>query len=233
MTITPNREPVSHAHSPPAPPAGQMVLGRYRLGPRLGAGGMGVVYRARDERLERDVAVKRIAIGHDPDGRGEREALAAARLSHAGIVALFESGRDEDAVYLVSELVEGSTLADLLRDGELSDRDVLRIGSTLCAALAHAHKRGVIHRDVKPSNVICPEVDEGLATAKLTDFGIARLLDSDALTRTGDVVGTIAYMAPEQAEGERVSAAADVYSLSLMLYEGWTGTNPVRGNGPV
>src|SRR4051812_38971450 len=113
-------EPVFHAHSPatgPSADAGQIVLGRYRLGARLGAGGMGVVYRARDEHLERDVAVKRIAIGHDPDGRGEREALAAARLSHAGIVALYESGRDEDAVYLVSELVEGPTLADLLRDG--------------------------------------------------------------------------------------------------------------------
>ena len=114
---TPNREPVPHADSTAAAPAGQLVLGRYRLGPRLGAGGMGVVHRARDEQLERDVAVKRIAIEHDPDGRGEREALAAARLSHAGIVALYESGRDEDAVYLVSELVDGPTLAELLRAG--------------------------------------------------------------------------------------------------------------------
>ncbi|HEV2786019.1 MAG TPA: protein kinase, partial [Solirubrobacteraceae bacterium] len=104
-----------HAHSPAAAPTGQVVLGRYRLGRRLGAGGMGVVYRARDERLERDVAVKRIAIEHDLDGRGEREALAAARLSHAGIVALYESGRDDHAVYLVSELIEGPTLAELLR----------------------------------------------------------------------------------------------------------------------
>ena len=225
-------EPVFHAHSPAPADAGQIVLGRYRLGARLGAGGMGVVYRARDEHLERDVAVKRIAVGHDPDGRGEREALAAARLSHAGIVALFESGRDEDAVYLVSELVEGPTLADLLRDGELSDRDVLRIGSTLCAALAHAHKRGVIHRDVKPSNVICPRTDEGLGTAKLTDFGIARMADHDVLTRTGDIIGTFAYMAPEQARGEKITGAADVYALGVVLYEALTGVNPVRAGNP-
>ena len=224
-----------HAHSPatgPSAQAGQIVLGRYRLGPRLGAGGMGVVYRARDEHLERDVAVKRIAIGHDPDGRGEREALAAARLSHAGIVALFESGRDEDAVYLVSELVEGPTLADLLRDGALSDRDVLRVGATLCAALAHAHKRGVIHRDVKPSNVICPEADGALGTAKLTDFGIARMADHDVLTRTGDIIGTLAYMAPEQARGEKITAAVDVYALGVVLYEALAGVNPIRAGNP-
>lgn len=224
-----------HAHSSatsPSADAGQIVLGRYRLGARLGAGGMGVVYRARDEHLERDVAVKRIAVGHDPDGRGEREALAAARLSHAGIVALFESGRDEDAVYLVSELVEGPTLADLLLDGALSDRDVLRIGATLCAALGHAHKRGVIHRDVKPANIICPGAEEGLGTAKLTDFGIARMGDHDVLTRTGDIIGTLAYMAPEQARGEKITAAVDVYALGIVLYEALSGVNPIRGGNP-
>ncbi|HEV2058002.1 MAG TPA: serine/threonine-protein kinase, partial [Solirubrobacteraceae bacterium] len=221
-----------HAHSPAPADAGQIVLDRYRLGARLGAGGMGVVYRARDERLERDVAVKRIAVGHDPDGRGEREALAAARLSHAGIVALFESGRDENAVYLVSELVEGPTLADLLRDGALSDRDVLRIGATLCAALAHAHKRGVIHRDVKPSNVICPAADEGRGSAKLTDFGIARMADHDVLTRTGDIIGTLAYMAPEQARGEKITTTVDVYALGVVLYEALAGVNPIRAGNP-
>jgi hypothetical protein len=234
MTITPNAEPVPHAHTPaPAAVPGEIVLARYRLGQRLGAGGMGVVFQARDEHLERDVAVKRIAVEHDRNGRGEREAIAAARLSHPGIVALYESGRDDAALYLVSELVRGRTLAQLLRDGDLSDRDVLRIGITLCDALEHAHARGVIHRDVKPSNIICPdEPEEGGGAAKLTDFGIARMADSDVLTRTGDIMGTIAYMAPEQARGERLEGSADVYALGVVLFESLAGVNPVRGSNP-
>ena len=231
---TPKAESVPHAHTPaPAAVVGELVLARYRLGQRLGAGGMGVVYLARDERLEREVAVKRIAVEHDLDGRGEREAIAAARLAHPGIVALYESGRDGDALYLVSELVRGRTLADLERDGALSDRDVLLIGVTLCGALEHAHARGVIHRDVKPSNIICPdEPVEGGGVAKLTDFGIARMADGDVLTRTGDIIGTLAYMAPEQARGERLDGAADVYALGLVLYEALAGVNPVRAGNP-
>jgi hypothetical protein len=231
---TTKTEPVNHVRTPaPAALAGELVLGRYRLQRRLGAGGMGVVHLARDEHLERDVAVKRIAIELDPDGRGEREALAAARLSHPGIVALYESGRDEEAVYLVSELVVGRTLAELLREGALSDRAALRIGVTLCDALEHAHARGVIHRDVKPSNVICPDrVEEGGGAAKLTDFGIARMADGDVLTRTGDIIGTLAYMAPEQARGKRVAGAADVYALGVVLYEALTGVNPIRAGNP-
>ncbi len=234
MTPAPNAEPVPHAHTPaPAAVPGEIVLARYRLGQRLGAGGMGVVFQARDEHLEREVAVKRIAVEHDRDGRGEREAIAAARLSHPGIVALYESGRDGAALYLVSELVRGRTLAQLLRDGDLSDHDVVRIGITLCGALEHAHARGVIHRDVKPSNVICPdEPEEGGGVAKLTDFGIARMLDGDVLTHTGDIMGTIAYMAPEQARGERLDGAADVYALGVVLFECFAGVNPVRGGNP-
>jgi eukaryotic-like serine/threonine-protein kinase len=209
------------------------VLGRYRLARRIGSGGFGVVWLAEDEHLQRAVAVKRIVM-HDAAvaARAEREARAAARLSHPGIVALYESGRDDEAVYLVSELVRGRTLADLMEDGELSDRDVLRVGVALCDALAHAHGRGVIHRDVKPGNVIVPEAPhEGSGIAKLTDFGVARMIGDDALTITGDVVGTLAYMAPEQADGRSAGAEADLYALGLVLYEALSGVNPVRGRG--
>src|SRR4051812_4460407 len=217
-------------------PPRQLVLDRYRLERRIGAGGFGVVWLAFDEKLEREVAVKVVPReGDDPgDSRAEREARVAARLNHPGIVALYELGADEEAVYLVSELVPGRTLAELTRAGAVSDRDIAKIGSALCDALAHAHQRKVIHRDVKPQNVLV--VDEpaaGAGFAKLADFGVAHLSSGDPLTRTGDVVGTLAYRAPEQAGGERVSAAADVSSLALTLYEAWTGTNPVRAASPM
>ena len=212
------------------------VLGRYRLERMLGSGGFGVVWLAHDERLQRDVAVKVIPRDpHDPGGgRGaEREARAAARLNHPGVVALYELEHDEHSTYLVSELVRGRTFAELAHAGALSDSDVARIGIALCDALDHAHERGVIHRDVKPQNVmVLAEPAAGAGFAKLADFGVAHLASGDGLTRTGDVVGTIAYMAPEQAEGLRVTPAADVYALALTLYEAWTGVNPVRGHGP-
>jgi hypothetical protein len=211
----------------------EVVLDRYRLVRRVGAGGMGVVWLAHDERLDRAVAVKRIEVRDEAvAARAEREAIAAARLAHPAIVALYEAGRDEDAVYLVSELVRGRTLGQLMADGALSDRDVVRVGVALCDALAHAHGRGVIHRDVKPGNVIVPDApQEGAGVVKLTDFGIARVLGDDALTLTGDVVGTLAYMAPEQAEGRGVTEATDLYALALVLYEALAGVNPVRGRG--
>ncbi|HEX6459148.1 MAG TPA: serine/threonine-protein kinase [Thermoleophilaceae bacterium] len=213
---------------------GGYVLGRYLLRQRLGAGGYGVVWLAWDEKLEREVAVK--VIPREAEGpapvRAEREARVAARLNHPGIVSLYELGSDDEAVYLVSELVRGRTFAELLRGGALSDRDIARIGIALCQALQHAHEKGVIHRDVKPQNVmVVAEPAAGAGFAKLTDFGVAHLAESD-LTRTGDVVGTLAYMAPEQAEGERISGAVDVYALALTLYEGWTGSNPVKARGP-
>jgi eukaryotic-like serine/threonine-protein kinase len=211
----------------------QMILGRYRMERRLGAGGFGVVWLAWDEKLEREVAVKVIPGEGGAGERVEREARAAARLNHPGIVAIYELASDEHDVYLVSELVRGRTLAELTRAGAISDRDVARIGIALCDALEHAHARGVIHRDVKPQNVmVLAEPAAGAGFAKLADFGVAHVASGDPLTRTGDVVGTLAYMAPEQAEGARVTSACDVYSLALTLYEAWTGTNPVRAAGP-
>jgi serine/threonine protein kinase len=219
--------------------AGTLVLERYRLIEPLGAGGFGVVWLAHDERLGREVAVKRIQAPEGvttPSGRlsarVRREARAAARLSHPAIVAIYEAEADEGALYLVSELVRGQTLAELEQDGALSDLDVVAIGVALCDALAHAHARGVIHRDLKPANVIVPDPEghDGVAVAaKLTDFGIAHLIGDDALTHTGDVMGTLAYMAPEQAEGRRVGPAADLYSLAVLLYEAFSGVNPLRG----
>jgi hypothetical protein len=210
-----------------------LLLERYRLVRRLGSGGFGTVWLAHDERLQRDVAVKRIPLDDTDPERAQREAQAAARLSHPGIVALYETGADDEACYLVSELVRGETLRELLDSGALSDRDVVIIGAGLCEALSHAHSRGVIHRDVKPGNVMVCDSHAGDApVAKICDFGIARIVGAEALTRTGDVVGTLAYMAPEQAEGRKITAAVDVYALGLVLYEAFSGTNPVRGAGP-
>jgi hypothetical protein len=211
----------------------KLILGRYRMERRLGAGGFGVVWLAWDEKLEREVAVKVIPRERGAGERVEREARAAARLNHPGIVAIYELASDEDDVYLVSELVRGRTLAELSQAGAVSDRDVARIGVALCEALEHAHARGVIHRDVKPQNVmVLAEPAAGAGFAKLADFGVAHVASGDPLTRTGDIVGTLAYMAPEQADGARVTPACDVYSLALTLYEAWTGTNPVKAAGP-
>jgi len=215
----------------------ERALGRYRLLERLGAGGFGVVWRAHDELLHREVAVKRISLGAGGDPidseRATREALAGARLAHPAIVVLHEACAGEDAFYLISELVLGDTLAELFAAQALADEELLEIGLALAAALAHAHARGVIHRDVKPQNVLVPhQPDERGAVAKLADFGGARLTGEDALTRTGDVLGTLAYMAPEQSEGWEVAEPADLYALALVLYEGLSGVNPVRGSTP-
>jgi len=211
-----------------------VVLGRYRLLEQIGAGGHGSVWIARDDATRELVAVKRIpVVAHDPGERLriEREGRAAARLEHPAIVALYDSGDDVDAHYLVSELVEGASLARLYSERAVGDEELLTIGVAMVDALAHAHERGVVHRDVKPANVIVPtRRGEGAAPpAKLTDFGVARVSGEQALTRTGDVIGTLAYMAPEQAEGQPAGPQADLYSLALTLYEGLAGTNPLRG----
>jgi eukaryotic-like serine/threonine-protein kinase len=210
------------------PAQAPLVLDRYRLHHRLGAGAYGTVWMAGDERLERDVAVKIMPRERIVSGRFEREARAAARLSHPAVVTLYEAAVDDDGAYLVSELVRGASLDRLLTAGRLSDRDIVSIGIAVCEALEHAHGQGVVHRDVKPSNVLVPEHPVTPAQcAKLTDFGIALVIGGDSLTMTGDVVGTPAYMAPEQAEGLPAGASADLFSLALVLYEALTGVNPV------
>jgi eukaryotic-like serine/threonine-protein kinase len=236
------QEPVRRriAASGDGPRQNDLVLERYRLLERLGAGGFGVVWRAQDELLRREVAVKRVWLGPDNDGeRASREALATARLSHPAIVALYEACSVDEAFYLISELVDGDTLATLIAEESLEDEDILEIALALVGGLSHAHARGVIHRDIKPQNVLVPRLLDQevtpqtlLAAAKLTDFGGASLVGEDALTRTGDVLGTLAYMAPEQSEGREVGAQADLYSLALVTYEALCGINPVRGATP-
>ncbi len=205
------------------------MLNRFLIERRIGSGGFGVVYEAWDGRLERPVAVKAIEQRGEAGRRVLREAQAAARLNHPGIVTLYEMGEEDGNALLVTELVEGSTLARLAHAGELSDREIGEIGADLCEALDHAHARGVVHRDIKPQNV---QVTEGEPRAKLMDFGIARIADGASLTAAGDVVGTLAYMSPEQAEGRPAGPEADVYSLALMLYECWSGENPHRRSSP-
>ena len=209
---------------------GSLVLNRFLIERRIGSGGFGVVYEAWDGRLERTVAVKAIESRGEAGRRVLREAQAAARLNHPGIVTLYEMGEEDGNALLVTELVEGSTLARLGRDGALSDREIAEIGADLCEALDHAHARGVVHRDIKPQNVVV--APEGEFRAKLMDFGIARLADGASLTAPGDVVGTLAYMSPEQAEGRSAGPEADVYSLALTLYECWGGENPNRRATP-
>ncbi len=192
------------------------------------------MWRAHDELLHRDVALKRVRLGPELDGeRALREAHACARLAHPAIVALFEAAMVDGDFFLISELVEGETLARLIDEDALADEEVTEIGIALAGALRHAHARGVVHRDIKPQNVLVPaRPQEPSGAAKLTDFGGASLLDADDLTRTGDVLGTLAYMAPEQSEGREVGPEADLYSLALVLYEALSGVNPVRGPNP-
>ncbi len=202
---------------------------RFELVERLGAGGMGTVYRAVDTRLQREVALKEIQ-GADT-ARVLREAKAAARLNHPSIVTLYEFGAQGGTAMLVSELAHGEPLDVLACEGEITDREVAWTGVEVCSALAHAHGRGVVHRDVKPQNIVV-DLAPDPPHAKLMDFGIAAIAGEAPLTATGQVVGTLAYMSPEQAEGETAGPESDVYSLALTLYECWAGRNPVAARTP-
>src|SRR5215218_5433614 len=206
---------------------GETVLGRFLIEERIGSGGFGTVYRAWDERLQRPVAVKVIEREQGAP-RVTREAQAVARLAHRNIATLYELASDGERAFLVSELIEGETLRVMGRRGELTDRLVARVGADSAAALMHAHRAGVVHRDVKPENILVGTGEE----AKLVDFGIARIAGERSLTATGAVVGTLAYMAPEQADGLRPGPAADVYSLALTLYECLCGEHPLIRESP-
>ncbi|WP_460108227.1 serine/threonine-protein kinase [Streptomyces sp. YKOK-J1] len=201
-----------------AEPASAHVLsGRYRLGARIGSGGMADVYEGLDTRLERPVAVKVFRPGPGPqtEDRLTAEAVLLAGLQHPGLVTVYDSGREDDRTYLVMQLVEGPTLHSLLGGGTLPERRVTALGASLARALAHVHRADIVHRDVKPSNVLLDSAGE----PHLADFGIARLADATRQTAPDVLTGTAAYLAPEQVEGGYVGPPTDVYALGLVLLE--------------
>jgi serine/threonine-protein kinase len=213
------------------------LSGRYETIDRLGSGGMSNVYRATDLILERTVAVKVLAEHLSDDerfvARFRREALAVAKLIHPNIVQVYDTGVDEGRHYIVMEYVQGRSGAQILqKQGPLGAETTAEIGIQACSGLDYAHRRGIIHRDVKPGNlmVVGGPVGGGEMTIKLADFGIARAIEQTRITQVGSVVGTAAYLAPEQVRGEEATPATDVYALGVVLYQFLTGRLPYEGS---
>ena len=213
---------------------GTLLSGRYRLDAEIGAGGMSTVYRAFDTLLERQVAIKLMHRETARDGdqieRFRREARHVAQLNHPHVVQVIDAGEDGDRPYIVLEYVEGETLKQRIRRmGRLPVTEAIAYAIEIARALSAAHERGIVHRDVKPQNVLVDT--EG--TAKVTDFGIARGLADEGLTADGRVLGTTDYVSPEQALGHPVTGQSDVYSLGIVLYEMLTGEVPFRGENQI
>jgi eukaryotic-like serine/threonine-protein kinase len=214
------------------------LSGRYETSERLGSGGMSNVYKATDRILERTVAVKILAEHLSDDerfvARFRREALAVAKLIHPNIVQVYDTGIDDGRHYIVMEYVEGRSGAQILqRHGPCEPAIAAEIGIQACAGLDYAHRRGIIHRDVKPGNLMVvggPVGGGAEMTVKLTDFGIARAIEQTRITQVGSVVGTAAYLAPEQVRGEEATPATDVYALGVVLYQFLTGRLPYEGS---
>src|SRR5947208_31655 len=218
----------------------RLLGGRYELDGVVGRGGMAEVYRARDIRLDRIVAVKTLRedLARDQtfQARFRREAQSAASLNHPSVVAVYDTGEDDEGPshvpYIVMEYVDGRTLRDLLRDDRrLLPERALEITEGTLRALEYSHRNGIVHRDIKPGNVMLTRTGE----VKVMDFGIARAV-SDAqatMTQTAQVIGTAQYLSPEQARGERVDARSDLYSTGCVLFELLTGRPPFQGDSPV
>ena len=210
---------------------GDTLGGRYRLIELLGQGGMATIFRAMDTQLGRDVAVKLLRPEYlrDPDfsSRFRQEAQAAASLSHPNVVAVYDYGSDRSGPYIVMELVDGEDLATILKgSGALPPRQVARIGSAVARALAASHAAGLVHRDVKPGNILIGRDGQ----VKVADFGIARAIAEAQLTLPGTTMGSVHYFSPEQARGEQATASSDIYSLGIVLYEMLTGSRPYQGD---
>src|SRR3954453_11569866 len=214
---------------PPQP--GDLIADRYELEELVGTGGMSSVFRAHDRQLERDVAINTLHqhYADDPEylERFRREARAVARLSHPNIVTVIDRGEEKGRQFIVFEYVDGENLKELVdRTGRLPIRRAIELALQIARGLAFAHQQGLVHRDVKPQNVLL----NGDGQAKVTDFGIARSLDvQHGMTQTGTVLGTSDYIAPEQAQGQRVDEHTDVYSLGVVLYELLTSEVPFPG----
>src|SRR5215207_264768 len=211
--------------------SGSLIADRYRVMERLGSGGMAVVYLADDERLGRRVAVKRLHAGtpEDTAKRFRREARLGASLNHANIVTVYDTVTDEDSVVIVMECVEGESLADTVRRGRVEPKEAVRILRGVAAALDHAHEHGIVHRDVKPANVLLGKGGE----VKLVDLGIATAVEGTRITHSGSVMGTAAYMAPEQLDGSDAGPHTDIYALAAVAYEMLTGRPAYRGGTPI
>ncbi|MCC6618511.1 MAG: Stk1 family PASTA domain-containing Ser/Thr kinase [Chloroflexi bacterium] len=208
---------------------GRLISGRYRLIAPLGDGGMATIWRAVDQQLDREVAVKilRPQFGTDPGfaARFKQEARSAGGLSHPNIVSVYDYGTDgtDGEQYIVMELVDGRDLATILRDrGWLSTDDAVRVAIGVASALEAAHRKGIVHRDVKPGNIMITDAGD----VKVTDFGIARAVSEASMTVTGTTLGSVHYFSPEQARGDEVTGASDVYALAIVLYEMLTGRRP-------
>jgi hypothetical protein len=208
----------------PARVDSDLVLGRYRPLRPLGSGGTGSVWLARDERNGLDVALKIVPREGKAASRAEREAEAAARLRHPSCQRAYGFGRDSGHVYIAYEYTPGRTFREVLRAGELDDRAALEAAAQVLEGLAHAHGRGIVHRDVKPSNVLL--ADGNRVSARVLDFGLAQIPEAETLTAVGDVPGTLAYIAPERLAGQTATAAADVWAVGVMLWEALAGRHP-------
>lgn len=207
--------------------AHDLFLGRYRPIRPLGSGGMGHVWLARDERTGLDVSLKIIAREGKSGHRAEREARAASSLRHERCQRILALAHDPSHVYIAYEYIPGRTLREALRSGEIDDRDAVEVAAQIADALAHAHRRGIVHRDVKPSNVLLAESD-GI-DVRLLDFGLAQMAEFDTLTALGDVPGTLAYIAPERLQGLTATPAADVWGVGVLLWEALAGEHPFWG----
>jgi hypothetical protein len=208
-----------------------LVLGRYRPLRPLGSGGSGSVWLVRDEHAARDVALKVVPREGKAGSRAEREVEAATRLRHPHCLRALALERDDRHVYVAYPFVRGHTLRELLRGAGLDDSTAVEVGAQVLEALAHAHGKGIVHRDVKPANVMLEE--GGRVSARLLDFGLARIDHADTLTAVGDVPGTLAYIAPERLAGREATGAADVWSVGVLLWEAFAGRHPFWAVSPL